>query len=152
MSARIEQRVRDLQCRCSLAARMEKTIRSGRRHIFLPELQRMATDRPANAVYCGSGYRASTTASETSGIENSEYPGKHGKRPNFQLKEPTDNERNGGAPEKKFIRRNDAGRSLVGAAVARLSGTIDLYRLFNVGCISGRALLFRKLHLAILFA
>src|SRR5260370_42597882 len=78
--------------------------------------------------------------------------GKHGKRPSFQLKEPTENEWNGSAPEKNFIRRNDAGRSLVGAAVACLSGIVDLYRLFNVGCVSGNALLFRQLHLAILFA
>src|SRR5260370_12217954 len=77
--------------------------------------------------------------------------GKHGKRPSFQLKEPTENEWNGSAPEKNFIRRNDAGRSLVGAAVACLSGIVDLYRLFNVGCVSGHALLFRQLHLAILF-
>src|SRR5438105_8840727 len=77
--------------------------------------------------------------------------GKRGKKQSCPWKEPTDNERNGSAPEKNFIRRNDAGRSLVGAAVARLSGTIDVYRLFNVGCISGDTLLFRQLHLAILF-
>src|SRR6266581_9429006 len=78
--------------------------------------------------------------------------GKHGKKPSFRLKEPTANEWDSSAPEKKFIRRNDAGRSLVDAAAARVSGIVDLYRLFNVGCVSGNALLFRQLHLAILFA
>src|SRR6266446_4171803 len=78
--------------------------------------------------------------------------GKRGKKPGFQLKEPTANEWNGSAPEKKFIRRNDAARSLVGATVARFFGIVDLYRLFNLGCVSGNALLFRQLHLAILFA
>jgi hypothetical protein len=45
-------------------------------------------------------------------------------------------------PRQKFIRRDDARRCLVDAAAAGLYRIVDLYRLFDMGCISGNALFF----------
>src|SRR5437660_3820406 len=78
--------------------------------------------------------------------------GKRGKRQVSQLKELTADERRRSKRPAAFIWANDARRCLVDATAAGLSRIVDLHRLFNVGRVSGKALLFRQLHLALLFA
>src|SRR4029077_1090780 len=79
--------------------------------------------------------------------------GKHGKKRSFRLKEATANERiDNGNASATLIWRNDATRCLVDAAAARFSRIIDVHRLLDVGCVSGHALFFRKLRVAVLFA
>src|SRR5205814_683931 len=62
------------------------------------------------------------------------------------------NERIGYRASAAIIWRNDARRCLVAPTAARVFGIVDLHSLFYVGRVSGRALLFRQLCLAILFA
>src|SRR5438552_2886732 len=51
-----------------------------------------------------------------------------------------------------LFRGNDARRPLVEAALARLSRLGNFYRLFHLGCFSGKPLFRRQLHLPILFS
>src|SRR6266550_7468972 len=78
--------------------------------------------------------------------------GKRGKRRSCQSKERTGNEWSNSNPQTKFVWSNNARRCLVAPTAARVFGIVDLHRLFHVGRVSGRALLFRQLCLAILFA
>src|SRR5260370_6621797 len=79
--------------------------------------------------------------------------GRRGRKRNCRLKERTANEwihnRDAATP---LVRSNDARRCLVDATAARFLGIVDLYRLLDLGRISGRALLFRQLYFAVLFA
>src|SRR5437667_2258742 len=78
--------------------------------------------------------------------------GKRGRKQSFPLQEPTANERvNHRGIATALLRRNDARRSLVDATAAGLSRIVELHRLFDLGRISGNTLLFRQLHLAVLF-
>src|ERR1700726_165834 len=78
--------------------------------------------------------------------------GKRGEKRTFPWKERTANEwihnRDAATP---VVRSNDARRCLVDATAARFFRIVDLYRLLDLGRISGRALLFRQLHFAVLF-
>lgn len=51
-----------------------------------------------------------------------------------------------------LVRRHYALRSVVAAAAVRASWIVDVHRLFDVGRVSGRALLHWQLHFAVLFA
>src|ERR1700730_13523178 len=51
-----------------------------------------------------------------------------------------------------IVRPNHAQRRLVDPPTARVSRIVDLYRLFDVGGVSGNALLLRQLRLAVLLA
>src|SRR5438874_4208499 len=79
--------------------------------------------------------------------------GKHGRKRNFRLREPTANEWiDNGDDSTPFLWSNNARRCLVAAAAGRLSRIVDLYCLFDLGGVSGRSLFFRQLHLPLLFA
>src|SRR5881296_1578011 len=79
--------------------------------------------------------------------------GRRGGKRNCQLKEPPANEWiDNGHDSTPIFWPNDATRRLVDPTAPRLSRIVDLYRLFHLGCVSGRALFFRQLHLAFLFA
>src|ERR1700676_1905123 len=79
--------------------------------------------------------------------------GKRGKKRSFRLKGKTANEWNDNrcraAP---VVWPNDARRRVVDTTTACLLRIVDLYRLLNLGGVSGGPLLFRQLHLAVLFA
>src|ERR1700688_3130903 len=75
--------------------------------------------------------------------------GKHGKRRSCQSKEATANEWSDSITT-PIIRRNDAGRCVVDAAAPGVSRIVDLYRLLDLGGISGNALFFRQLYFSIL--
>src|SRR5260370_24758812 len=76
--------------------------------------------------------------------------GRPGKERVFRLK--ADNEWDRSCPASPLIRSNHADRCLVGTTAPRFSRTRDVYRLLNLGCISGNPLLFWQLCLAFLFA
>jgi hypothetical protein len=80
--------------------------------------------------------------------------GKRGGRRNCQSKAPTANERIdiGCAAEAKLVWPNHASRSLVVTANARFLRIVDLHCLSHEGCAAEHALLFRQLHLSVLFA
>src|SRR5207244_11034867 len=79
--------------------------------------------------------------------------GKHGRKRNFRLREPTANEWiDNGDDSTPILWSNNARRCLVAAAAGRLSRIVDLYCLFDLGSVSGRSLFFRQLHLPLLFA
>ncbi len=58
--------------------------------------------------------------------------------------------------ETTLVWRNDAAWRMVGATAVRISGAVDVSRIFNLGCISGNPLLartkWRPLSFAIVFA
>src|SRR6266705_1717297 len=75
--------------------------------------------------------------------------GKLGRKRSCRLKEPTANEWHDSAAA-PFIWRDDACRYLVAAAAPGVSWIVDLYRLLDLGGISGNALFFRQLYFSIL--
>src|SRR4029450_10039636 len=78
--------------------------------------------------------------------------GKRGKKRASLLKEGTDNECGRGHNSAALIWSNNARRCLVDPTVLGLPRIVGLCCLFDVGCVSGWALFFRQLHLAILLA
>src|SRR5947208_16744469 len=51
-----------------------------------------------------------------------------------------------------IIRRNDARRCMVDSAPPGFYWIVDFHYLFHLGCVSGKELFLRQLHLAVLFA
>src|SRR5439155_22904574 len=79
--------------------------------------------------------------------------GKHGKKRSCRSKARTGNERPGRCDAfPSLFWPDDAHRCLVDAAAARLRGIVDLYRVLNLGGLSGPRLFFRQLCFALLFA
>src|ERR1700730_8805074 len=79
--------------------------------------------------------------------------GKRGGKRSFRWKGPRANEWiDNDCFASSIVRRNDAARCLVDATAACLLRTRNLYRLLNLGRVSGNALFLRQLHLAILLA
>src|SRR5438105_12347715 len=78
--------------------------------------------------------------------------GKRGEKRTFPWKERAANEwSDNGSTSPPIVWGNDAPRCLVDATAARLSRIVDVHHLFDVGGVSGEALLFRQLHFSVLF-